>query len=209
MKRFDAYEYVGVIVPGSVVVFVSVQLFPTLGPALTGSLSLGDFGLMLILSLVVGHLLQAFGNGYENIVWRIAGGMPTTWPAQEGKSLLAESQIKRLETRLKEDFDARLEDLGDGRGMARELFVRVRCHGSIDRIETFNRSYGLLRGIASAFLVSAILVLIASPALWKASLLCVLACGIATYRMVRFGQHYARELFAEYLNIGADQSSST
>ena len=77
-SKFDAYEIVGVIMPGSVLLFGMALLFPDLKSLFFAQgFSLGELGLFLVLSYVTGHLIQAIGNLLEFIVWKGFGGMPT------------------------------------------------------------------------------------------------------------------------------------
>ena len=215
--KFDAYEYIGVIVPGSILIVALSVLFPDIVPALEGSLSLGDLGLILILAFVAGHLAQAGGNLFERLVWWPMGGMPTCWVAKEKTRLLSASQLARLDERLAHDLGVTRTALADGVGPIREIFVRIRRDGKTDRIDKFNRNYGLMRGVAVALIAAAILTAFVDCTQWRASLLLLALAGIATYRMVRFGSHYAREVFVEYLSIkpqaeeatGLDQSAAT
>ena len=199
--KFDLYEYIGVIVPGAIVLLAASLLYPSVLPTLTSSLSLGDLGLVLILAFVAGHLVQAGGNLWESIVWGISGGMPTCWVADPKKKLLSQEQLTRLDARLTKEFECKRSSLKSGRGPMREIFVRVRKLGKPDRIDKFNRNYGLMRGVAVSFLASALMVLVHDVDQWKGALLLVALAGISTFRMVRFGIHYAREIYAEYLSL--------
>lgn len=199
--KFDPYEYIGVIVPGAVVLVTLSILYPSILPALKSTLSLGDLGLVIILAFIAGHLIQAGGNLWETIVWWFAGGMPTSWAAKKETSLLTPEQLQRLDRCLEKDFGSSRELLEKGRGPTREIFVRIRNDGKPDRIEKFNRNYGLMRGVSVAFIVSAALMIINDPDQWQAALLVLLIAAIATYRMIRFGVHYGREVYAEYLTI--------
>ena len=60
-----------------------------------------------------------------------------------------------------------------------------------------------MRGTAVSFLASAALVLVFDPDHTEIALLLLGVAGVFTYRMVRFGKHYAREAFAEYLRISS------
>lgn len=202
--KFDPYEYVGVVVPGSVLVLALTMMFPQMIPSITSSLTLGDFGLVVILAFIAGHFVQAGGNLWETIVWKILGGMPTTTVFKPNSTLLTDDQRTRLRSKLVEDFGKDASDgFAVGRGAMRELFVQVRQHGSVDRIEKFNRNYGLMRGTAVSFLISAALVLVFEAEQTKVALIACGAACVFTYRMVRFGKHYAREAFAEYLRTPA------
>lgn len=216
--KFDAYDYVGVIAPGAILVVTLSLLYPNLLPALSGTLSIGDLGLMLILAFVAGHLLQAAGNLWESLVWGVAGGLPTSWAAKDNTRLLTAKQLGRLDGLLAKDFECGRSALRDGLGPLREINVRIRHKGKPDRIEKFNRNYGLMRGVAAAFIISSALVLYEAASLWQIVLLLLAAGLLATIRMVRFGEHYAREIYAEYLNLpekseskadNSDQASTT
>lgn len=206
--KFDLYEYTGVIVPGSILVVTLALIFPELVPSITTSLSLGDLGLVLILAFIAGHFVQAGGNVWESIVWKCLGGWPTASIMKASSSLLNQQQRDRLRTKLTSDFgDVSVTEFGEGRGPMRELFVHIRQHGSIDRIEKFNRNYGLMRGTAVAFLVAAVLVLVLRPDEYTIAMLLAATALVFTVRMVRFGKHYAREAFAEYLRTPAASSA--
>lgn len=208
MHKFDPYEYIGVIIPGVVVVLTLIQLYPAASAILSSGVTVGEFGLILILSIVAGHLIQAVGNAYEAIVWFVLGGMPTTWPAKKTTNLLSAKQLERLETAIRAEFDAPLSELASRRGPVREINATVQAKGKTDRLEAFNRSYGLLRGISAALIIAGVLVVVVDRNNWVVSLMLVGAAAIATYRMTRFGQHYAREIFVEYLRC-RDQSSES
>ncbi len=199
MHKFDPYEYIGVIIPGVVVVLTLMLLYPAASAVLSSGVTVGEFGLILILAIVAGHLIQALGNAYEGIVWGVLGGMPTTWPAKKSTGLLSAKQLVRLEAAIRADFDAPMSELASGRGPVREINAAVRAKGKTDRIEAFNRNYGLLRGISAALIVAGVLVFVVDRSDWMISLILAAAAVVATYRMIRFGQHYAREMFVEYL----------
>jgi hypothetical protein len=199
MHKFDPYEYIGVIIPGIVVVITLILLYPATGYILNSGVSVGEFGLILIVSIVAGHLIQAFGNVFETVLWGLSGGMPTAWPANGDTKLLSQKQVDRLQAALKSDFECELLELKSGRGPIREVNAIVRQKGKVDRIETFNRNYGLMRGIATALLLASGLILLKDYHNWPLALGMVFASAVATFRMVRFGEHYAREMFVEYL----------
>lgn len=207
--KFDPYEYTGVIVPGSVLVVTLALIFPDLVPSIKTSLSLGDLGLVLILAFIAGHFVHAGGNLWESIIWKIMGGWPTASVMNTSSKLLGREQQERLRQKLTNDFGEKTATaFGEGRGQMRELFVHIRQYGSVDRIEKFNRNYGLMRGTAVAFLIAATLVLVFHPDKCTIALLLAATALVFTIRMVRFGKHYAREAFAEYLRTPATSSAA-
>lgn len=199
--KFEVYDFIGVIVPGSIVVITSSLLFPEWAPLLGSSISLGDLGLVLILAFLAGHLLQAVGNLWETIVWGLMGGMPSAWAASSKTLLLSDDQLKRLDDRLQADFSIDRTALAEGRSTIREIMVRIKRQGDVERIERFNRNYGLMRGVAAGLLVTGLLVLALEIESWRIAVVLGLSAGVATYRMVRFGIHYGREMYVEYLSL--------
>jgi hypothetical protein len=83
MRKFDFYEFTGILAPGALVVYGVSRIFPDVGIIVREEkISFGELGLLLILAYVAGHLLQSFGNGIEWLWWRCCGGMPSDWHAQ-------------------------------------------------------------------------------------------------------------------------------
>ena len=63
MKSLTFYEFAGIVLPGTIVLFGVSILFPNLKNILfNNSLSVGDFGLVLILAYTTGQVIQAIGN---------------------------------------------------------------------------------------------------------------------------------------------------
>ena len=96
----------------------------------------------------------------------------------------------------------------------REMYAAVSAAKAADRIDAFNRTYGLLRGLAAGFTAATVLTLASAPSRWLVALGLALGAGLALYRMRRFSDHYARELVVEYLRtsergIQRDPSSAT
>ena len=82
--------------------------------------------------------------------------------------------------------------------ISRQLYSDVARHGKSDRIDTFNGNYGLNRGLAGAcFVLGCVAV---ATNLLAAGLLLFLSIVYA-YRAYRFGVHYGRELYIQFLTI--------
>jgi ABC-type transport system involved in cytochrome bd biosynthesis fused ATPase/permease subunit len=211
MKTFDFYEFTGVLCPGVVVLFSMVLIVPEFAPILQDqSVTVGALGLFVVLSYVAGHLVQAFGNLLENGIWRIFGGIPTDWVRTRKHKLLTDSQAATVEQRLRDQMGKPLADLtaGEWYTMTRSVYAMVANAGRSTRVDTFNGNYGLFRGLVAAFLLSDVIVVATLTFEW-ATVLILLACALlAVTRMRRFGVHYARELFVQFLRIPAAGDSA-
>ena len=207
IDKFDLYEIIGVVAPGSVLLFGGILLFPAIRATFgLEGIDLGGFGIFLILSFVAGHLVQAFGNLIELIIWRPFGGMPTSWVLRPDQHLLDETQLERLRRACAREFDVELDRLDQRRWAAliREIYAIVRKEGAADRIDAFNRTYGFMRGVGTALLVLALATVVQYPEAWGWAIASVLAAGLAFYRLIRFGQRYGRELFVEFIRVAPD-----
>jgi hypothetical protein len=204
MRTFDFYEFTSVLCPGVVALLSLAFIVPQFALILPDqSVTIGDLGLFVILSYVAGHLVQALGNLLENLIWWMFGGMPTDWVRTRKHKLLSETQIKIIENRLKEEMGKPLADLtkGEWYAVTRSVYAVVASAGRAGRVDTFNGNYGLFRGLAAAFLFSTFLLLVTLTFKWTIIVL-LLACALlAIARMRRFGVHYARELFVQFLRL--------
>ena len=203
-EKFDAYEYVGVIAPGSVAIFAAAFLFPDVKQLLTGAdVSVGGLGLFVIMSYVAGQLLQAVGNLVEYLAWLPLGGMPTQWVLKGHDRLLAPQQHEKLFRLVRHhypDFDRTSKDAAKSWvALTREIYARVRKADQSRRIDAFNRTYGLMRGIASGFLIATVMVLVREPGNLEAIGLLLLGAALSIYRMCHFGKLYGRELLVSFI----------
>jgi len=206
-EKFNAYEYIGVIAPGSVVVFAVTLVSPEVKQFLVDDgTTLGGLGLFLILSFIAGHLLQGLGNWFENIFWKCFGGMPTNWVKQGDQNILATEQRNLLAQKITELHPA-IKDLEslDGKewySITREIYTIVNAADKAARVDAFNRNYGLLRGVAVSFLVTTAGAFLAiSLSKWKIFAALAICTVLAIYRMYRFAVIYARELFVQFIRI--------
>jgi hypothetical protein len=197
------YEQLGIVIPGSVFVFGLLIYFPAL-QALTGKegVSVGEFGLFVLLAYAAGHLIAAIANTLEAIFWRCFRGMPSDWVVAEKTTLLSPQQLDQLRLKVRSRLKIKISKLvGMERKVwwpiSRQIYADVARNGKPDRIDTFNGNYGLNRGLASACIA------LAAIAAFYNQWLVVLALGAAAaiygYRAYRFGVHYARELYLQFL----------
>jgi hypothetical protein len=198
------YEQVGIVIPGSVFLVGLLFYFPALHALMAkDGVTLGQFGIFLLLSYAAGHLLAAVGNALEAILWKAAGGMPTDWVTHaKGTSLLTESQIEMLAAKARSRLGSTIEKIpGTAQKVwfpiSRQMYADVAKNGKPDRIDTFNGNYGLNRGLAAAVLGIAIVSLaLGQHAVGSAFIVLAFVYG---YRAYRFARYYGRELYVQFL----------
>jgi hypothetical protein len=204
VKKMTFYEQLGIVIPGAVFLFGLMFFFPPLRDLLAkDGVSVGQLGIFVLLSYATGHLIAAVGNAGEMLLWRQAGGMPTDWVTKPETRLISPQQREQVEAKVRSRLGPAIERLS---GMdpqiwfpiSRQLYSDVARHGKPDRIDTFNGNYGLNRGLAAACLV---LACVAAAYNFAAAGLLLLLSIIYGYRAYRFGVHYGRELYMQFLTI--------
>ena len=193
----------GSFIPGAVFLVGLLFYFPALNTLMAkDGVTLGQFGIFLLLAYAAGHLLAAVGNALEAALWRLAGGhafglghakrtAPRCSPAhrlmrlrqKRARVLAAHRHISAWPERHGSPFPATDAD--------------VMKNGKPDRIDTFNGNYGLNRGLAASMLGLAAISLLQGQRAFALGFI-VLAC-VYGYRAYRFGRHYARELYLQFL----------
>jgi hypothetical protein len=197
-RTFD--EYAGFVIPGAVTLMAVLWLFPESRALVSKEgVTVGEFGLFVIIAYAAGQLLQALGNYLEWAWWRLSGGMPAT--RMLSGALLTAEQHRRLLDALRPALGgtepAKLS-ASDSRAIIREVYAEVLAAGKAARVDTFNGSYGLMRGLAAAFVVLFVLAIVAGKGVTVLGALFVLFM-LALHRMHRYSQHYATELFTQFL----------
>lgn len=205
--KFNSYEFIGVITPGAVSLTGIFFIFPaTKSYLLESSGNLGSLGIFLIFAYVAGQIVGAIGNLLEFILWKPMG-MPTDWVRSDNQKLLANEQRKKLCNRLQEKYPKanKLSEMSDKdwKAFVRELNVEVVRNGNTKRIDTFNRNYGLMRGISASFLSFAVLYALGAYNNYDLKIVFFIVCcfGSSLFRMHRFAKRYARELLIEYISL--------
>jgi hypothetical protein len=203
VNKMTFYEQVGIVIPGSILVFGLVLYYPELKLLTTkDSMSVGELGLFVLIAYAAGHLIAAIANALESLFWGVLGGMPSDWVTRDPPKLLSEQQIESVRTRLKTRLNIDIPNIaGSNRKawwpIARQIYADVAKSGKPDRIDTFNGNYGLNRGLASSCLVLTVVALAHADWLIAAGL--VAGAAVYIYRAYRFGVHYARELYLQFL----------
>jgi hypothetical protein len=150
-RSFDAYEVISIITPGVVVTLMLVTEWPSLRGLLSDKgLSIGDFGLFVLVAFVLGHLVQAAGNLVEMIVW-LPRGLPTNWVKSPHQSLVTPEQRRSLLEAVAA-MEGHEQDIA-AMGRRQWLAVTTRAYGRLrdadrtGRVDAANRTYGLSRGL--------------------------------------------------------------
>jgi hypothetical protein len=220
MKDLSFYDQVGILFPGSVLLIGLLVLFPEFKPEFaTGGISIGDFGLFLVVAYVLGHLLASAGDLLERIIWASDGGLPGTWLVKKNSNFLEPGGNARVQAKLAKRLKievviAKLDQDGMQRYFWQIYRDALSNEAGISRIPTFNGIYGLCRGVAVALLILAV----ALPILaffcpvrqivhwpyWSAGLAAVAAIFIS--RMRKFGQIFAKEVYRVFTQLPDDPS---
>lgn len=206
MNKPTVYEQAGIIIPGAVLLVGLLFYFPDLNAVLgKDGVTLGEFGIFMLLAYAAGHLLAAVGNAIEAALWPLAGGLPSGWITRAGANpLLRPSQVDAVAAKVRSRLGCSVDKIpGMDRSVwfpiSREIYADVAKNGKPDRIDTFNGNYGLNRGLSAGMLGLAVIGFLEGRFIFGIGFL-VLACTY-TFRAYRFGRHYGRELYLAFLVI--------
>jgi hypothetical protein len=206
-KQFDFYEFAGIVMPGAILIAGLSRVIPSVGAVIAvKDMSLGSLGLFLILAYAAGHVLRSIGNFIEFLWWYFPG-MPTDWVRTDRGHLLSPPQRSALEQQLPKrlalegTFSFSCVTAKQWFAISRQVYAAVAAATRANRIDTFNGNYGLNRGLGAAFLIVGIAVVIQDRAHWPYAVALAFAAALALLRMHRFGRHYARELFVQFLQL--------
>lgn len=208
-KEFDFYEFTGIVLPGIIVLLFLVICVPGAKSSLLGDkLGLGEFGVLVLVSYVVGHLMQAITNLWEKMYWVIQGGMPTDWLRNPKQKLISPEQLKIVEGKIPTLLHTTLtrgipgSSKSTWRGLTRQMYAAVQGSGRNSRVDTFNGNFGLMRGTVSAGLIIFVSTIEMGLSherrvlIWTSVMIL-----LAGYRMQKFALLYARELFAQFAQL--------
>jgi len=208
MKEFDFYSIMGVMAPGAFTLFGVSILIPELRHTfLSDDIGVGNLGIFLIIAYVAGQFVQAFGNMFEWIWWKCWRGMPSDWPRSGKHLLLSVKQIDALPDKISTQLHIKLDsaitkiDADSWFGITRQIYAAVSAAERSTRIDRFNANYGLNRGMAVSLVLIAAVILITDIEQYRWSLLAGVGCIFFAMRMHRFGKHYAREMFVQFLQL--------
>lgn len=205
MNNLSFYDQVGIVTPGALFLFGMMFEYPQLYDVFAkDGATIGGLGIFVIISYAAGHLLAAVGNVIENFYWRFYRGMPSSWIVGAKPRLLSDSQLQKVESQVNARLGLTPQPLAMLTAKSwfpvfRQIYSDVAKHGNVGRGETFNGNYGLNRGLCAAALALALAISIKSPDHWEVCLGLFAVSLVYLYRMHRFGVHYAREIYNQFL----------
>ncbi|HEU5236520.1 MAG TPA: hypothetical protein VFU37_05220 [Pyrinomonadaceae bacterium] len=207
MKQFSLYDILGVLAPGAVLTIGIIALYPDAIKLIPNNdFTLGDLGVVVLISYVMGNLVAALGNLLEMPYWKITGGQHSDLARRRGAKVITAHQLAAVEARLRQAGFLKTEEtisglsIGEWQGMTRQIYAYLDSRKMTQRIDAFNAQYGMNRGIAAGFLTLTLLAAIHSGfVLWKVQLILLICTVLAAYRMQRFSRHYAAELFRQFI----------
>ena len=212
MGKLSYYDIFGVMAPGAALLAGLLLVLGDLDAAsLVEEVSIGGLGVFAIIAYPAGQLVQAIGNILEKVYWHFWSGAPTDWvrTGKYEKLPLSKAQFDELRatyaSKLGLSAEDPLCDLSQGawRGITSQVYTAVDTAGRGERVIIFNSNYGFHRGLAVALLTIAVAAAIDGE--WVVACLAGGGGAVALYRMHRFGRHYARELFAEFLQLPGER----
>lgn len=210
MKTLSYYDTLGVVTPGALVLIALALVYPDVRQLATSKeFTIGELGLFIVASYVLGQLIQGVGNLLETVYWLTRGGMPTDWIRRGTGGLISKAQrdalLNQLPAKLNLPSPLEMDEMsaGEWRGVTAQMYAALAGSGQarVGRIDTFNGNYGLHRGLACGTLVGLVLIVFQGFLTWWIVAVLLAAFVLSVARMHRFGQHYARELFVQFLDL--------
>lgn len=157
-KEFSFYEIVGLIIPGSVLLFsLNFIISDIYGKQVIDFSSFSESIVFIFLCYGLGHLIQGMGNIFEFVLWKGYKGMPTKWLMEKnrfGNNLLSDNIMKKVNNKWSSQFGAEL-----GNDYDRVIYNYLFDRNKTSRIDIFNGNYSLLRGLSISFLILTIICL--------------------------------------------------
>lgn len=201
-KEFSFYEFVGILVPGVTLLFFSEVIIELVYKKTIIDFSkVGESVVFLIIAYGIGHILQAVGNVFENIMWKVLGSMPTQWLSKKnrfGKTLFDTEQSEKIKAKIFQQFGEKAD-----KDYSRDVYNWLSLKDKITekRIDVFNANYSQFRGLTVTFYSLAAIVWLYLG--WKLMLVPFALGLLSNFRMFRFAKLYATEIFRTYLNYEA------
>jgi hypothetical protein len=146
-KEFSFYEFVGILVPGVTLLFFS-EIIIELGynKTIIDFSKFGESIVFLIIAYGVGHILQAVGNIFEILFWKIFGSMPLQWLTKKNRfviKLFDLEQTEKIKTKIFQQFGEK-SSKDYGRDVYNWLSLKEKVTNKrmeINACSTYNRNF--------------------------------------------------------------------
>ena len=201
---FDSFEFAGLIVPGSVIVFLYVYLNPQLMATIQPTLGIAAG---LLASYVLGHLIAAIGNLAEPILPHLGVYKLDDVPIESFERLgYADAcQLREIEKLVQSKLHR--EGLGEPKSVLRktilkQFYLLIAKNNAAKRLDMFNGLHNLSRGLSVAFILAAILS--ASGRQYGFVVAFLVAAMLTMYRAGKFKSIYSTELLQGFLLVDSD-----
>jgi hypothetical protein len=163
MPSFDFYEYVGYIVPGSVLLVCLMSLCPWVRALFSGGPAV-EIGSFVIVTFLLGHFLHIVAHGAEALDRSTCEGgiyhqnLLVTNPKEQ--HFLSQLEYTKLDKKINDLFDVdikTLTPLTKKENLIAWCNVVLRIQDSVRRaqrgalLDTFIKDYGLYLGLTTAF----------------------------------------------------------
>jgi hypothetical protein len=204
--KLSYYDQVGIVIPGALFLAIAALIMPGANALVAPQdISIGKFGIFLLLAYAAGHAVAAVGNILEFVWWSLRGGWPSDWIVYDDDRILNSVQKKQLLEKVNARLDLKVPKIvGLEAKKWRKDFGRL--YGSAlatnpGKIEVLNGNYGLNRGLASAAFALTIMSATIQPDQWQATAALGAGTLIYGFRAQLFGIGFAKEVYNCFLNF--------
>lgn len=160
MPAFDAYDYVGYIVPGAILLVGLMLLFPGMKEQFAGQkLDLSDFGILIILSFALGQILHQLGHVIDKTdLGRVYYTEKIFCEKDSVLSTIEETQLRGI---IKARFSVEASCITHAnhdvkthwRNIVKQMYIDINRAKLSERVDIFNRSVGLHLALGTVFAV--------------------------------------------------------
>lgn len=213
MKNLDVYQTLAVFMPGYFFAFGSYILLKKAGFDIPLDISsIGGSIALIVISYVIGQLVQVFGNAFEWL-WRKVRPIPSVRIQKGDEKILSSNQRQQLIDAMKQkvglqDIDISQLSKQEWLSYVGSVASAVRHSKQMEQIDVFNAHYGMFRGLVAASFLLALGSWFLLKEQWYLPVLALIVLGLlALYRMDRFDKNYARELFRQFLQISKQENT--
>jgi hypothetical protein len=165
MSFFDAYDYVGYIVPGAVLLLCLMYVFPELREQFGQTkLEISEIGIFLIVAFVAGQLLHQIAHVTDGGILNRRYASETFFSKSQKLQLVSLEDRNRILQVVNKNFGIAqvckagfdpITDGGDDKriwsDVIKRMYIDIRDKKLNDRIDIFNRGEGLMLALGTAF----------------------------------------------------------